>query len=184
MNGRRRINRVRNAGPIERIRCRCVTAVHLLFLGWTVFTAHYPSLFIGGFLFFLAFATATEHHQNPINLKPALLVGFFLAGLVVHGGLQGWWIAPVLRADERPLISRPGADRLQRQRGHHLSGVAGAGFRRSLKYAVVAGAVAGGGLTVIANAPNPPGQSILSRYFEDGVSAFGCWSARSSRPRS
>jgi di/tricarboxylate transporter len=39
-----------------------------------------------------------------------------------------------------------------------------------LKYAVVAGAVVGGGLTVIANAPNPAGQSILSKYFPDGVS--------------
>ena len=82
-----------------------VTAFHILFLGWTVFTAHYPSLFIGGFLFFLAFAAATEHHQNPINLKPALLVGFFLAGLVIHGGFQGWWIAPVLAGmSETPLM--------------------------------------------------------------------------------
>ena len=40
----------------------------------------------------------------------------------------------------------------------------------SLKLAVVGGAVAGGGLTVIANAPNPAGQSILSKYFPDGVS--------------
>ena len=37
------------------------------------------------------------------------------------------------------------------------------------KYAVVAGAVTGGGLTVIANAPNPAGQSILSRFFPGGV---------------
>ena len=41
-------------------------------------------------------------------------------------------------------------------------------FSDELKYAVVAGAVVGGGLTVIANAPNPAGQS-LSRYFGDGV---------------
>jgi Na+/H+ antiporter NhaD/arsenite permease-like protein len=40
----------------------------------------------------------------------------------------------------------------------------------SLKYAVVAGAVAGGGLTIIANAPNPAGQSILKNYFENGIS--------------
>ena len=37
------------------------------------------------------------------------------------------------------------------------------------KYAVVAGAVTGGGLTVIANAPNTAGQSILGRFFEHGV---------------
>lgn len=42
-------------------------------------------------------------------------------------------------------------------------------FTDPLKYAVVAGAVAGGGLTVIANAPNPAGQAILKKYFENGV---------------
>jgi Na+/H+ antiporter NhaD/arsenite permease-like protein len=44
-------------------------------------------------------------------------------------------------------------------------------FPEAMKYAVVSGAVAGGGLTVIANAPNPAGQSILSRFFPNGVSA-------------
>ena len=42
-----------------------------------------------------------------------------------------------------------------------------------LKYAVVAGAVGGGGLTVIANAPNPAGQSLLNNYFDNGISPFG-----------
>ena len=45
-------------------------------------------------------------------------------------------------------------------------------FSEGAKYAVVAGAVAGGGLTVIANAPNPAGQSILKHHFEHGVSAL------------
>ena len=32
-------------------------------------------------------------------------MGFFLAGLVIHGGLQGWWIGPVLRSlAENPLF--------------------------------------------------------------------------------
>lgn len=149
-----------------------VTTVHLFFLGWTVFTAHYPAFFIGGFLFFLAFTTATEHHQNPISLKPAILVGFFLAGLVVHGGLQGWWIAPLLsRLTEVPLLL--GAAGLTAFNDNaaitYLASLV-PNFSEKLKYAVVAGAVAGGGLTVIANAPNPAGQSILSDYFPDGVS--------------
>jgi hypothetical protein len=46
-------------------------------------------------------------------------------------------------------------------------------FTDALKYAVVAGAVTGGGLTVIANAPNPAGQTILQRFFPDGVSPVG-----------
>jgi hypothetical protein len=149
-----------------------VTIVHLLFLGWTVFTAHHPAFFIGGFLFFLAFATATEHHQNPLSLKPAILVGFFLAGLVIHGGMQGWWIAPLIaNLTETPLML--GAMTLTAFNDNaaitYLASLVPE-FTDELKYAVVAGAVAGGGLTVIANAPNPAGQSILSSYFEDGVS--------------
>jgi hypothetical protein len=150
-----------------------VTAVHMFFLVWTVFNAHHAELFVGGFLFFLAFAAATEHHQNRISLRPALLVGFFLAGLVIHGGLQGWWIAPVLaQLTATPLLL--GASVLTAFNDNaaitYLASLV-PNFTDSMKYAVVAGAVAGGGLTVIANAPNPAGQSILSSYFgEDGIS--------------
>ncbi len=73
-----------------------LTASHIAFMAWTVFNSHYPALFLGGFLFFLGFARATAAYQSRIELKTPLLVGFFLAGLVIHGGLQGWWIAPVL----------------------------------------------------------------------------------------
>jgi hypothetical protein len=148
-----------------------ITAVHLFFLGWTVFTAHDPALFIGGFLFFLAFTAATEHHQNSLSLKPALLVGFFLGGLVVHGGLQGWWIEPVLaRLGETPLLlGAMGLTAFNDNAAITYLATLVPNFTDTLKYAVVAGAVAGGGLTVIANAPNPAGQSILSCYFGDGV---------------
>ena len=151
-----------------------ITIAHLLFLFWTVFTAHYPPLFVAGFLFFLAFTQATQHHQNDVKLKPALLVGFFLAGLVIHGGLQGWWIEPVLsRLSETPLFF--GAMGLTAFNDNaaitYLASLV-PNFSDAMKYAVVAGAVAGGGLTVIANAPNPAGQSILASYFPNGVSAL------------
>jgi Putative Na+/H+ antiporter len=148
-----------------------ITLVHLVFLGWTVFTAHHPSMFIGGFLFFLAFTAATEHHQNPLNLKPALLVGFFLGGLVVHGGLQGWWIEPVLArlGGTSLLLGATGLTAFNDNAAITYLATLVPNFDDTLKYAVVAGAVTGGGLTVIANAPNPAGQSILSDYFEDGV---------------
>lgn len=151
-----------------------VTLAHLFFLGWTVINAHYPALFLGGFLFYLAFLQATEHHQNELALRPALLVGFFLAGLVVHGRLQGWWIAPVLgRLSETPLFF--GATILTAFNDNaaitYLASQV-SDLSEPLKYAVVAGAVAGGGLTVIANAPNPAGQSILSRFFPEGISAL------------
>jgi hypothetical protein len=150
-----------------------VTGVHLLFLVWTVLNNHNRALFMGGFLFYIAFLQATEHHQNELALRPALLVGFFLAGLVVHGGLQGWWIGPTLRRlSEVPLFF--GAAALTAFNDNaaitYLASLV-PDFRDSLKYSIVAGAVAGGGLTVIANAPNPAGQSILGRFFPDGISA-------------
>jgi Na+/H+ antiporter NhaD/arsenite permease-like protein len=152
-----------------------VTVVHLLFLGFTVWAAHHPVLFIGGFLFFLAFAQATAHHQSRIELRGPLLVGFFLGGLVIHGGLQAWWIQPVLgRLGELPLFF--GATILTAFNDNALITYLATlvpGFSEELKYAVVAGAVTGGGLTVIANAPNPAGQSILQRYFPEGVSPLG-----------
>lgn len=148
-----------------------ITVVHLGFLAWTVFNAHYPVLFVGGFLFFLAFTTATEPHQNPISLKPAMLVGFFLAGLVIHGGLQGWWIAPILvRMDDTQLLfAAVGLTAFNDNAAITYLASLVPDFSDAAKYSVVAGAVIGGGLTVIANAPNPAGQSILADYFEDGV---------------
>jgi hypothetical protein len=152
-----------------------MAVTHFLFLGWTIFTAHHPALFVGGFLFSLAFASATEHHQNPIVLRPALLVGFFLAGLVVHGGLQSWWIAPVIETlSEKPLFL--GSVVLTAFNDNaaitYLASLVPE-LTADMKYAVVAGAVTGGGLTVIANAPNPAGQAILAKYFPDGVSPLG-----------
>jgi hypothetical protein len=148
-----------------------VTVTHLLFMGWTVFNAHYPPLFIGGFLFFIGFSMASKAYQNKLEIKSPLLVGFFLAGLVTHGGVQAWWIAPVLSSlSELPLMI--GATILTAFNDNaaitYLSTLV-PGFTDGQKYAVVAGAVTGGGLTVIANAPNPAGQSILSRYFPGGV---------------
>ena len=152
-----------------------VTLMHLVFLGFTVWSAHHPALFIGGFLFFLAFAQATAHHQSKVELKGPMLVGFFLAGLVIHGGLQGWWIEPVLGSlGEVPLFL--GATILTAFNDNALITYLATlvpGFTEELKFAVVSGAVTGGGLTVIANAPNPAGQSILQKYFPGGVSPGG-----------
>jgi hypothetical protein len=152
-----------------------ITAVHLAFLGWTVLVAHEPALFIGGFLFFLAFTMTTTAYQDEINMRTPMLVGFFLAGLVVHGGLQGWWIEPVLsRLGEYPLLI--GATVLTAFNDNaaitYLATLV-PNFSDQLKVAVVSGAISGGGLTVIANAPNPAGQSLLQKYFPDGSIAPG-----------
>jgi len=152
-----------------------VVVFHLAFLAWTVFTAHVPALFLGGFLFFLAFHQASLPHQDALQLRSPLLVGFFLGGLVVHGSLQQWWIAPVLGSlGELPLFT--GAAVLTAFNDNaaitYLASLVPS-FTDGMKYAVVAGAVAGGGLTVIANAPNPAGQAILGRHFDEGISPLG-----------
>lgn len=150
-----------------------IIVVHVLFMLWTIVNAHETVLFMGGFLFFLGFTQVTSYYQNRIDLKPALLVGFFLAGLIVHGTLQEWWIAPIL--GNLPMLAL------------NISAIILTSFNDNaaitylstlvpnmsdaMKYAVVSGAITGGGLTLIANAPNPIGQSILKEHFENGIEA-------------
>ena len=142
------------------------------FLAFVVSVSHYPVLFVGAFLFFMAFAQATAHYQKKLDLRPPLLVGFFLAGLVVHGGLQSWWLEPVLKSLGRVSLFVWATILTGFNDNAAITYLATLvpGFTEPFKLAVVAGAVTGGGLTVIANAPNPAGQAILQRYFPDGVS--------------
>ena len=152
-----------------------VTLVHVLFMGWTIINSHHAPLFILGMLFFLAFAKISEDYQNRISLIPAMLVGFFLAGLVIHGGLQGWWIEPILGSlGEIPLmVAATGLTAFNDNAAITYLATLVPDFSDALKYCVVAGAVTGGGLTIIANAPNPAGISLLKKYFDHGVSAAG-----------
>jgi hypothetical protein len=148
-----------------------VVAIHLAFLALLVFAAHTPAVLVGGFLFFLGFQKATAPYQQPLDLRSPLLVGFFLAGLVIHGAGQAWWIEPVLsKLTALPLFL--GSTALTAFNDNaaitYLASLVPS-FTPALQYAVVAGAVTGGGLTVIANAPNPAGQATLARHFPDGV---------------
>jgi hypothetical protein len=152
-----------------------VTTAHVLFMAWTVANSHYPPLFIGGFLFFLGFVKATSPYQSRVELRGPMLVGFFLAGLVIHGGLQAWWIAPVLASlGEFPLYMA--ATILTSFNDNALITYLATlvpNLSDSLKMAVVEGAVTGGGLTVIANAPNPAGYALLSRFFGGSIPPLG-----------
>ncbi|WP_426207987.1 putative Na+/H+ antiporter [Massilia sp. TWP1-3-3] len=146
-----------------------VSAIHLLFLAAVVGFAHHPVIFMGLFMFFLGFTTAYEQYQNPLILKQGLLVGFFLAGLVVLGGMQQWWLQPIVSSLE-PGALFLGATALTAVTDNAALTYLGsliAGMSDEAKYMLVAGAVAGGGLTVIANAPNPAGVSLLRDGFAD-----------------
>lgn len=150
-----------------------IMGVHMLFMLWTIVNAHESALFLAGLLFYLGFYQITYYYQNRIDFRPALLVGFFLAGLIVHGTLQEWWIAPIL-GNLPPLGLNVASIVLTSFNDNasitYLSSLV-PNLSDTLKYAVVSGAITGGGLTVIANSPNPIGQSILKPYFKNGIEA-------------
>jgi hypothetical protein len=146
-----------------------ISIVHLLFLGAVVMTAHHPVIFLGLFLFFLGFTEAYERHQDPLILREGLLVGFFLAGLVVLGGLQQWWLQPLV-SDLPPValfFGTLGLTALTDNAALTYLGSLIEGLSPHASYMLMAGAVAGGGLTVIANAPNPAGVALLRHGFKD-----------------
>ena len=148
-----------------------ITTLHIIFLALVVITAHHPVFFMGLFLFFLGFTTVTDEYQDRITLKESLLVGFFLAGLVTLGSLQAWWLKPIL-TQLGAITLFIGSTALTAITDNaaltYLGSLVELGDEA--KYYLVAGAVSGGGLTVIANAPNPAGFGILKGSFgEDGI---------------
>lgn len=150
---------------------RTLVLVHLLLLGGVVAFAHHPPVFLALLLFFLGLATAYPQYQDRIILREAMLVAFFLAGLVVLGGMQRWWLEPVLtRMDSHAVFfGAIGLTAITDNAALTYLASLVPGLSEEFKYAIVAGAVTGGGLTVIANAPNPAGFAILREHFEDGA---------------
>lgn len=148
-----------------------VIAIHTLFLVGVVLSAHHPIVFMGFMMLFIGYAHAYHRHQNPLLIREGLMVGFFLAGLVVLGGLQKWWLQELL-AGLSPVVLYWGATALTAVTDNAALTYLGSlveGTSEAWRYMLVAGAVTGGGLTVIANAPNPAGFSILKGTFPDGA---------------
>ena len=153
-----------------------VALIHLTFLVAVVLFAHHPAVFMGVFLLFLGYTEAYERYQDRLILREGLLVAFFLAGLVVLGGLQQWWLQPALQGVEPTLLFFLATGLTAITDNAALTYLASLvqGVTPAFQYAIVAGAVAGGGLTIIANAPNPAGVAILKSSFADeSVSPLG-----------
>lgn len=153
---------------------------HILFLIGVVLAAHHAVVFMGLFLFFLGVVTAYNRWQDRLILREGMMVGFFLAGLVVLGGQQQWWLQPALSAMS-PTAVYYGATALTAITDNAALTYLGSlveGLTDEFKLSLVTGAVTGGGLTVIANAPNPAGYSILkSRFDNEEISAGGLFAA-------
>jgi len=148
-----------------------VTLVHLAFLAGIVAFAHHPGIFMGLMLFFIGFAHAYERYQDRLVLREGLMVAFFLAGLVVLGGQQQWWLKPALLSMSADQVYY-GATALTAITDNAALTYLGSlveGLSDEFKVALVAGAVTGGGLTIIANAPNPAGFAILKDHLEDNA---------------
>ena len=157
-----------------------VTLIHASFLAAAVTFHHHPVVFMGLFLFFLGYTAAYPHYQSRLLLREALLVAFFLAGLVVLGGKQAWWLQELL-AGMSPTVLYFSATALTAITDNAAITYLGSlvdGTDAAFKYALVTGAVTGGGLTVIANAPNHAGYALLKDCFaEKSISALGLFSA-------
>lgn len=153
-----------------------VVGVHLIFLAAIIFHSHYLAFCVGAFFFFLGWCTVSREYQDELRIKESLLVGFFLAGLVSLGHFQEWWLHPLLsRLDSLQLFW--GAVALTAVTDNAALTYLGTlvpDLADPMKRALVSGAVVGGGLTVIANAPNPVGYSLLGSLFgADGIRAGG-----------
>jgi hypothetical protein len=148
-----------------------VMAIHVAFLVAIVLGAHHPIVFMALLMLFIGYAHSYKHYQNPLLVREGLMVGFFLAGLVVLGGLQKWWLQDLL-GGLSPTVLFWGATALTAVTDNAALTYLGSlveGTSDIWRYMLVAGAVTGGGLTVIANAPNPAGFSILKGSFPDGA---------------
>ena len=142
-------------------------ATTLAILAVAVLGSHYPWVFMGALVVFVALAAATPNINEKPRIKEGALVACFLGGLVVLGGLQGWWLDPVLRSLSAGslFVGAAGLTAILDNAAITYLGAQIPGLSEALRYAIVAGAVAGGGLTLIANAPNPAGHAILRGSF-------------------
>lgn len=153
-----------------------IIGISVLFMGAVVYSAHDMAAFMGLFLFYLGFAKVTEEYQDKPKIVEALMVGFFLAGLVTLGGMQAWWIQPTLAklGNFTLYLGSTLLTAITDNAALTFLGSQSKTITEAQKYFLVAGAVVGGGLTVIANAPNPAGFGILKNSFgKDGISPLG-----------
>jgi predicted cation transporter len=94
--------------------------------------------------------------------------------------MQEWWIGPILtKLSALPLyLGAIGLTAFTDNAALTYLGSLVPNLPEASRYSLLAGAVVGGGLTVIANAPNPAGYQILQESFgTDGVSASGLFKA-------
>jgi len=125
--------------------------------GWRTALA----VFTNSLILTLIFKKELANLEEP-NIKPSE---------VVLGGLQKWWLQPLLNqlTPDQIYYAATALTAITDNAALTYLGSLVDGLSDQFKYALAAGAVTGGGLTVIANAPNPAGYSILNKNFENNI---------------
>lgn len=151
-----------------------ISVVHVAFLAWLILNSENSLIALGSFVLFLGFYQATAAHQSYLSLRTPIMVGFFIASLIVHGGLQAWWIEPIVESLNESsamlttmFISAFANNTTINYLMTHIPKISD-----SMKVALFTGTLLGGGLTIMANGPNIVGYSLLSKYFS-GQLKFG-----------
>ncbi len=146
-----------------------IVFTHFLFLALVVYFSHYPAFFMSIFLLFLGVTYAYQRYQDRLMLREGLLVAFFLGGLVILGGQQEWWLKDIISnmSNAEAFVGAITLGAFTDNAAITYLGSLVEGLSDEFKYYLVAGAVTGGGLTIIANAPNPAGAAILKSHFEN-----------------
>lgn len=148
---------------------------NLLFLLLSILYHSYVSFLVFLFALFIGWFNVTKGYQKDLKIRESFLVGFFLAGIVILGSLQRWWLEPFVNSLNASMIflSTIGLTAVADNAALTFLGTLIPDLSENEKYMLVAGAVTGGGLTVIANAPNPIGYGILNKsYGHQGIQPF------------
>lgn len=158
--------------PLEKIQIPWwVTAMHILFLSGAIVSIYFPLIFITISFLFLLFHEATREYQTCLKLRPPMLVGFFFSGLVIHGGLQEWWITPLIERIDALVIACASFMFGSFMDGTTLTYIATLlpSLSDATKYSVIVGTLAVGGLSMIGNAPTQCNKEI-NPHFAEGIS--------------
>ncbi len=149
-----------------------VIGLQIVFMAAAIAANHHMLWVLALFLGFLGWCLVTKKYQDQLKIKESFLVAVFLGGLITLGKLQDWWLKPLL-SQLGPIsifLGATGLTSVVDNAAITYLGTLVESLSDEARYLLVAGAVTGGGLTVIANAPNPAGYSILQKSFdEDGI---------------
>jgi Na+/H+ antiporter NhaD/arsenite permease-like protein len=146
-----------------------VIGAHVIFLSGLVYFSHHSEIFVPLTGVFILFTLFTKKHQDGLKYKEALLVSFFLYGLIIFGNLQNWWLSDFLATMGAKTLFA-GATCLTAVTDNAALTYLGSqveGLSEVAKWSLTAGALVGGGLTILANAPNAAGFAILRSEFSN-----------------